>query len=120
MNEYERELLHLPDFLSIHLLFGRAEVQGSPCTSFSGIMFSCEFSEVLFQEEKLRSSVPAFFGVVSCVPSHCSENTTIAWHRGTGAPGVTFSARLWFQLRESPDDEAKENLLPEASIPKEV
>ena len=83
-------------------------------------MFSCEFSEVLFQEEKLRSSVPAFFGVVSCVPSHCSENTTIAWHRGTGAPGVTFSARLWFQLRESPDDEAKENLLPEASIPKEV
>ena len=72
---------------------------------------------------KKRSSVPPFrlsTGVVSCVPSHCSENTTIAWHRGTGAPGVTFSARLWFQLRESPDDEAKENLLPEASIPKEV
>ena len=34
VNEYVLEPVHLPDFLSIHLLFGRAEVQGSPCTSF--------------------------------------------------------------------------------------
>ena len=60
VNEYERELVHLPDFLSIHLLFfGRAEVQGSPCIRFSGIMFWCEFSEVLFQED--CGPVLAFF-----------------------------------------------------------
>ena len=62
---------------------------------------------------------PVFFGVVSCVPSHLVQkthrNTTIAWHRGTRT-WCTFEARLWFQLRESPDDEAKENLLPEDSI----
>ena len=35
VNEYVLEPVHLPDFLSIHLLFGRAEVQGSRCTSLS-------------------------------------------------------------------------------------
>ena len=33
VNNYGLEPVHLPDFLSIRLLFGRAEVQGSPCTS---------------------------------------------------------------------------------------
>ena len=34
VNEYELEPGHLPDFLSVHLLFGWAKVQGSPCTNF--------------------------------------------------------------------------------------
>ena len=35
VNEYVLEPVHLPDFLSIHLLFWEGWSSGSPCTSFS-------------------------------------------------------------------------------------
>ena len=38
-SEYVLEPVHLQDFLSIHLLFGRAEVQESRCTSFPANRF---------------------------------------------------------------------------------
>ena len=42
--KYVLEPVHLPDFLSIRLLFGRAEVQGSPCASL------CEQALVIVAE----------------------------------------------------------------------
>ena len=69
VNGYERELVHVPAFLSIHLFFGRAEVQRSRschCGANGGSSFDVN-TEILLQEDcPIRLSCGLAWFVLLC------------------------------------------------------
>ena len=81
VNGYERELVRLPDFRSIHLFFGRAEVQRSRschCGANGGSSFDVD-TEILFQENcSFRLSYGLAWFAWCCDCKACRRSTALA------------------------------------------